>query len=95
MIPFTQYLLPRGRKKQITVTRPPEIEKMAQAIIDAGYWFECEVLHTGECSFTITNDEADHAVQVCQNGPNVPETIDKLVTRFHATLGGQHGHVVI
>lgn len=61
---------------------------MAQAIMDAGYWFECEVLQIqGICSFTVTDDKDDHAVELCPNGPKVPEAVDTLVTKFYATLG--------
>jgi hypothetical protein len=93
-IPFTQYLRPDGRKKPVTISRPAEIEQMANDIINAGYWFECEELVNGVVSFTITDDDDDHAAEVCHNGPNVPDVVDRMISEFHIKLGKKHGNVV-
>ena len=85
-IPFTQYMLPHGRKKQVSIERPDEIGRLATRIQRAGYWFECEVLSTGDVSFTITDDDADHDIEVCPNGPAVPGRVDELISRFAKRL---------
>jgi len=81
--------MPDGRKTPVTIDRPEEISSKAQAIIAAGYRFECEMLTTGEVSFTITDEDADHEIEVCQNGPEVPVKIDAMIVRFHEKLGLQ------
>lgn len=85
MIPFTQYLRPDGRRILVKVERPPEIEAKAQAILDAGFVFECEILRNGHVSFTISDpkEEEDVAIELCVNDPLVSVAIDKLITEFN------------
>jgi len=82
-IPFTQYLLPHGRRREETTERPAEIEALAQAFIDSGGAFECEVLTTGHVSLTavheLDGERQDIAIRVCANGPVVLEKVDELV----------------
>lgn len=82
-IKFTQYLLPDGRQKQITVDRPDEIEKMADSIISRGLRFEAEMLTTGAISLTVHDpkEEDDIDIEVVANGPEVPVAIDRMITR--------------
>jgi hypothetical protein len=85
MIPFTQYLLPNGRKRDEGIDRPPEIEAIAERFIKAGGRYECEVLSTGHVSLTavkkVDGEERDVAIIVCSNGPDVPAKVDALVRR--------------
>lgn len=84
---FTQYLQPDGRKKQVVTMVSEEIHIMAEAIIEAGNRFECEVLRTSQVSLTITNDEfGDVAFEVVPNGPAVPEAIERMIRRYHARM---------
>jgi hypothetical protein len=84
-IPFTQYLLPDGRKRDVTIVRPKEIYDKAMDIVKAGHRFEAEVLTTGMVSLTIFNlqKQEDVAIKVVSNGPEVQEAIDRMITRFH------------
>ena len=82
-IPFTQYLLPNGRKQEVTINRPKEIYDKAMAIIAAGYCFEIEVLRTGHVHMTISNDEEDLTCEVVPNGPEVLKAVDRMITRFY------------
>ena len=86
-IPFTQYLRPDGRKTYVTINRPEEISSLADKIIDRGYRFECEHLSSGHASFTISDDDDDHDIEIVENGPKVPETIDAMIKRFAAKIG--------
>lgn len=86
-IPFIQFLMPNGRPVVVTIDRPDEISAKAQKIIERGYRFECEMLQTREVSFTITDDDADHEIEVCENGPAVPTAIDAMITRFAKKIG--------
>lgn len=83
-IPFTQYLRPNGRRVEVDIDRPEEIERKAQQIIAAGYVFECEHLSTGHASLTIADPEKeeDVAIEVVMNGPDVPAAVDRLVSKF-------------
>lgn len=82
-IPFTQYLLPDGRRTILCIEKYGEIAQKAQEIINKGLRFEAEVLTTGEISLTITDDkEGDLAIEICRNGPQVPKAVDKLIKEF-------------
>lgn len=86
MIPFTQYLLPDGRKRQVGVERPPDIEALAERFIASGGWFEAEILTTGEVSLTacdtIDDEPQDIDIELAPNGPEVPEAVDRLILRI-------------
>lgn len=81
-IPFTQYLRPDGRKVDVSIEVSDEVGTKAHAIIAAGYRFECEILTTGQVSVTITDDEADHAIEIVMNGPDIPVTVERLIMNF-------------
>lgn len=82
MIPFTQYLRPNGRRESVEVERPLDIEELAWEFIDSGGYFECEELTTGQVSLTAGHpscEAGDMAIVICENGPDVPTAVDKLV----------------
>ena len=83
-IPFTQYLMPDGRRSQVLIDRSPEIEARARRIIDLGYRFEIEMLSDyASIHMTITNDEhGDVASEIVTNGPAVPEAVDRMICGF-------------
>lgn len=86
-VKFTQYLRPNGRKKIIYIDLKPEIEKMANTIIDMNYRFEAEVLSDDlTCSFTITSNEEDHYCILVPNGPEVPQKISEMIYDFYSKL---------
>lgn len=85
-IPFTQYLLPDGRRRDETIERPADVEAQAQKFIAAGGRYECEILTTGEVSFTAVfcdedGDEQDVEIEICANGPAVRDAVDALVRK--------------
>lgn len=85
-IPFTQYLLPDGRKRQTSIEVAPEVANKARSIIRCGLSFECELLITGQASFTITDpEEGDVDIRVIPNGPGVREAIEEMVRDFRMT----------
>ena len=81
-IAFTQYMRPDGRPVPVRIDRPDDIAAKAHSIIARGYRFECEQLMDGDISLTITDDEADHDIEVVPNGPEVPAAIDRMIERF-------------
>jgi hypothetical protein len=86
-IKFTQFLMPFGTPKPVSIDRPAPIADMADKIVAKGYRLECEMLPTREISLTITNDkDGDVAIEVVPNGPEVPVAIDRMIERFAAAL---------
>lgn len=82
-IPFTQYLLPNGRKQPQWIDRPADVEAKAREFIAAGGWYECEILTTGQVSLTacltVAAEPQDIEFQICANGPEVEAAVDRLV----------------
>lgn len=93
-IPFTQYLLPDGRKTSVFIEREPSVVARAMELVERGYRFECEVLgdySTVSLSVVDPDDEGDIAIEVVKNGPAVPPAVDRLVAKAeqHAARGDQ------
>ena len=84
MIPFTQYHRPNGRKTQVEIERPQEIDDKAQKIIKAGFVFECEVLTTEMVSLTIADpiSSVDAAISIAPNNRNLVFGLDDMITVF-------------
>jgi hypothetical protein len=83
-IPFTQFLLPDGRRTEVRIERPMDVAGKAQELIRAGFRFEIELLRNGmvsmDCSHPdVVDEEGPIASAVCRNGPEVPASVDKVV----------------
>jgi len=82
-IEFTQYLRPDGRKRTVEIDRSLEVEALAAAFVTAGGWYECEELTTGHVSltacFVVDDEDQNVVIELCANGPEVSEHVDKLV----------------
>jgi hypothetical protein len=85
-ITFTQYLRPDGRKKEVYIERPTEVEARAAELQALGYKLECEVLGVEpplpDVSLTISDGQQDVAIELCCNGPEVPTAVDRLILSF-------------
>lgn len=81
IIKFTQYVLPHGKMKEITVEMSEEISTLAQKLVEKGARFEIEVLSTGhihmDCSFP--SDDGPLSTKLCPNGPGVRLAVEELV----------------
>jgi hypothetical protein len=87
-VPFVQYLRPDGRQTLVSIERSEPIAALASRIREAGYQFECESLTTGQASFTVTHPtRGDLAIEIVQNGPEVPAAVDRLVEGFARRIG--------
>ena len=86
-IPFTQYLLPDGRKKQIYfATTDQELIDKAQLLLSHGLLFEAEVLRNGMVSLTIFDTESDIgdvAIELCNNGNQVLDAVKMLIMEYN------------
>lgn len=91
MIPFTQYLLPNGRRRQISIDRPAPVEAAARKLIEAGVDFEAEILITGVVSLTASYEEEDIAIELAQNGPEMLDAVDRLVEEAASILAAIGG----
>jgi len=89
-IRFTQYVLPSGRARDEYITRPAEIEALADKFKASGGWYEAEILTTGEVSFTackmVDGEARDVEIEICANGPAVYDAVDRLVKRSVAKV---------
>lgn len=82
-IPFTQYMLPDGRKsKQNFATEDRDVWRNACILLNAGFCFEAEILRTGDVSFTVTNvEDGDYEIAVCPNDASVVDAIGQMLSR--------------
>jgi hypothetical protein len=81
-IPFTQYLLPNGRRKSVSIEMDDAVSAFADALIAKGYRFEIELLsNLDTVSMTVVDpsDSGDIAMVLCENGPAIPSAVAKLV----------------
>lgn len=82
-IPFTQFLRPNGKRRHVSIDRPADVEAKAQALIDAGCRFEIEELTTGhvniECCGPVLGEDGTISGELCHNGPEVLEAVDRIV----------------
>lgn len=82
-IPFTQYMLPHGRKVSVSIEVADDVAAKAAELIAQGVCFECEVLTTGQVSLTITDpDLGDLDIRIRQNGPGIREAVEDMVRQF-------------
>jgi len=81
-IRFTQYLRPNGRASNVFIDRPNEVALKTAQIVIAGYGLVYEILADGYVSLRISDDKGDYAFELCENGPEIPNAVDRLVMRF-------------
>lgn len=98
-IPFTQYLMPDGRKRPVTwEATSHEQEIKAQALLDAKAYFECEMLQTRDISLTCEIEDNDGetvtlAHELCPNDEAVVKAVERLVERAHEALIAGQGFI--
>lgn len=87
-VKFTQFILPHGRTREITISLAPEVETKADKLLQRGYNFEIEILSTGQISATINHSSLDYdaAITVCNNNAEVPLAISKMLMEFNPFL---------
>lgn len=82
-IPFTQFLRPNGRRRDVSIEVADDVASKARELIGQGLSFECEELMTGEVSLTITDpEEGDLDIRVRPNGPGIREAVEDMVRGF-------------
>lgn len=84
-IQLTQYLLPDGRQRKVSIEVPDSLAPILKKISKAGLTIEAEILTTTEVSFTLACHKyaADYDILICTNGPGTRESLVKLIERFN------------
>ena len=78
---FTQFLFPDGKRTQVEIDRPEEIFLKANSLRLWGFKFEIEN-NNDKIWMTIWNPALEKAYdEMCDNGPDVPYTVDRLIRR--------------
>ena len=80
---FVQFLRPDGRQRDVFVDRSEEIERKAAELVAGGCRFEIEELRTGKINMDCTLNGEVLGGGLCDNGPSVLETVDRLVTKSY------------
>lgn len=88
MIPFTEFVRPLGRRKEILLPCSKEAEALAKELLKAGFRFEAELLTTREISLTVSTIEKDYDIEVFwpKQGAGleqITEAVSALITRAH------------
>jgi hypothetical protein len=91
-LPFTQYMRPDGRRRNIWAPCPEGLEAKASAIMDNDWRFEAEVLTTGDVSLTVSDGSEDVAIEIAPNGPEVPRALARLIETAFTKLSRRFGH---
>ena len=81
-IEFTQYMLPDGRTRLITIDVDEETGKIAHALQENGVRLDIEILTTGVISMTAEMSDDDEnllAIELCPNGPGMEDVVTKLI----------------
>jgi hypothetical protein len=84
-VPFTQFILPNGRRETTYFETSEEVYTKAMKMIEAELSFEIELLRTGHVHATITDhrtDIGDIKSVVCNNGPDVVTKINDMIMNF-------------
>lgn len=92
LIPFTEFVLPDGRKRELNWhTKDRVIAAKANAIITSGFVFEIERLRNGVVSVTITHDEVgDIAHTLSHSDTTLTEKITAMIAAFNIAKWTQH-----
>lgn len=80
---FTRFHKPNGRRSKVEIDRPTDIDKMARDLVRYGYDFEIEVLRGDEIHMTVSNEDGDLCSRICENGPQVPISVDEMIAEAH------------
>ena len=80
-VKLIQYMMPNGRKKEVTTDIEDLFADMAEGMI-----LSCEVLGTGQVALYAKypqDKEEEEAVEIASNGPGIQETLQLLIKRKH------------
>jgi hypothetical protein len=85
-IPFIQFVAPHGRKRNMVIDMPEDVEEKARKVLVAGGVFTAEMLSTGIVSLACEFEGEDIAGELSQNDEMVVEKVKDLVDASFAIL---------
>jgi hypothetical protein len=89
--------MPNGQRREVEIDRPEEVERVAELLIESGARFEIEMLSNYRtismtCESEVENeDDGTLAHELVENGPAIPEAVDRLVATAFRKLQEQEG----
>lgn len=82
LLPFTQYIRPDGKKKEIQTEVDDKYREDIQLIFDNDLSFEIEVLMNDMVSMTTTNQEyGDYQIVLSANDMTIKEKVERLIEK--------------
>lgn len=82
-IPFAQFLMPNGKRRDETISLEDDCFERYQQIVSCGCRLTAEILGTGQVSFCIEHPEGDFDCVISTNGPEVPVAISAMLRNFN------------
>lgn len=85
----TQFLRPHGTPRTVEMPVTKEYKEKGEKIIAHGWCFTCELLLTEQVAMYITDNEKeeDVCIRVCANGPEIHETLDRMIDEGIEKIG--------
>ncbi len=83
-IPFTQYLMPNGKQKEVSIEMPSDIEATAHDLLGKGCRFDIEMLSTGLVSMTCEKGDEVLAIEICENNEKILTGVETIVKQAAA-----------
>jgi len=81
-VPITQFIPPRGRQEIVHATVPDELAVNYESLRRHNCRLTAEILSTGHVSQCIEHEEGDYAIEICANGPEVQQHLEKMLREF-------------
>ena len=90
-VEFVQFMLPCGNIRITKISVSPKIYEKALFLKEKKCRFEIEILTSGDVSAEIvgTNIHGEYesiAIVLCNNGPQIPSAINKLINEAYFSL---------
>lgn len=81
-VPAVQYMLPNGRRVDVMVSIPVDLEPAYIELTERGCHLTSEVLINGIVSLTVEHDMGDFAVELTPNGPGIRDATRRLLEQW-------------
>jgi hypothetical protein len=89
-IPFTQFVPPNRKPVRVEIEMDPKTEELAHKLLNDGYRFEIEEILGGMVHMDCSKSGAEGpvALELCENGPPVAVSVERLVKDSHDVVFG-------
>jgi hypothetical protein len=72
---------PDGRKRDQWAPISPKYIELAKRFVTQGGYYTAEHLTTGQVALYACINEEDVAIEICPNGPEVEQALEKVIDR--------------